>query len=516
MSPCSLNSVAGSLSSTRPARYSHSLSLLALMYFALLTLLACGGSQPDGSQAPPPRPQPGLTRLSSDTFSNPSSQHATEVEPGTFAFGATIVSAFQVGRIFNGGGADIGFATSLDGGGHWKSGVLPGLTIFEGGTSSAVSDPVVAYDSAHNVWLVASLPIGALTQVAVSRSVDGLRWEDPIIVSSTANADKPWITCDTTPTSPFFGHCYVEWDDPSTAQGTFWMTTSDDGGLTWHAAQNTVDFAAGVGGQPVVQPDGTVVVPAQNASGSDVLAFVSKDGGASWNSSLIVSTIENHFVAGSLRTSSLPSAAADAGGTIYLVWQDCRFRENCASNDIVMTTSTDGESWAVPFRIPIDPISGTVDHFIPALAVEPGMAGASTGISLTYYYYPAAACDVTTCQLYVGSISSLDGGHSWTQPMTLSGPMSLTWLPNTFSGVMVGDYVSTVYSGNKSFSIFAVAQVNSNSELDEAIYATTNGIEVATGNPSTRFTFVEVNTTAVSRSDHPLERFYDVDPDRIP
>src|SRR3954451_20886454 len=42
-----------------------------------------------------------LTRVSSDPFANTTSQHATEVEPDTFAFGATVVGAFQVGRFFN-------------------------------------------------------------------------------------------------------------------------------------------------------------------------------------------------------------------------------------------------------------------------------------------------------------------------------------------------------------------------------------------------------------------------------
>ena len=34
------------------------------------------------------------------------SQHGTEVEPDTFAFGLTIVAAFQVGRFFDGGASD--------------------------------------------------------------------------------------------------------------------------------------------------------------------------------------------------------------------------------------------------------------------------------------------------------------------------------------------------------------------------------------------------------------------------
>ena len=49
-----------------------------------------------------------LVQLSSDPFSNATSQHRTEVEPDTFAAGSTLVSAFQVGRFFGGGASDIG------------------------------------------------------------------------------------------------------------------------------------------------------------------------------------------------------------------------------------------------------------------------------------------------------------------------------------------------------------------------------------------------------------------------
>jgi hypothetical protein len=40
-----------------------------------------------------------LTRVSTDPYTNTTSQHRTEVEPDTFVAGNTIVSAFQVGRI---------------------------------------------------------------------------------------------------------------------------------------------------------------------------------------------------------------------------------------------------------------------------------------------------------------------------------------------------------------------------------------------------------------------------------
>src|SRR5436189_2249621 len=81
-----------------------------------------------------------LTQISSDPFTNSTSQHATEVEPGSFAYGSTIVAAFQQGRFTNGGGSDIGFATSTDGGATWAHGSLP-LTTFAGGPFHRASDP---------------------------------------------------------------------------------------------------------------------------------------------------------------------------------------------------------------------------------------------------------------------------------------------------------------------------------------------------------------------------------------
>src|SRR6516165_6852004 len=85
-----------------------------------------------------------LLQLSSDPFTNSTSQHATEVEPDTFASGSTFVSAFQVGRFFNGGATDIGFARSGDGGATWgPPGFLPGMTFSSNAAVpyERVSDP---------------------------------------------------------------------------------------------------------------------------------------------------------------------------------------------------------------------------------------------------------------------------------------------------------------------------------------------------------------------------------------
>src|SRR5207237_4364136 len=93
-----------------------------------------------------------LTHVIAHAFTHTTSQHATELEPDTFSNGATVVATFQVGRFFNGGASDIGFVRSGDGGATWDApGFLPGMTFTSGASSpyERVSDPSVAYDSAH-------------------------------------------------------------------------------------------------------------------------------------------------------------------------------------------------------------------------------------------------------------------------------------------------------------------------------------------------------------------------------
>src|SRR5437870_980900 len=118
-----------------------------------------------------------LTQVSSDPYTNPTSQHATEVEPDTFAAGGTVVATFQVGRFFSGGSSDIGFVRSGNGGKTWGSpGFLPGLTFNSGASTSPyerVSDPSVAYDAVHKTWLISSIPLlpsRSVPTVFVSRS----------------------------------------------------------------------------------------------------------------------------------------------------------------------------------------------------------------------------------------------------------------------------------------------------------------------------------------------------------
>jgi hypothetical protein len=429
-----------------------------------------------------------LTSLSSDPYTNSTSQHATEVEPDTFASGSTVVSAFQVGRFFDGGASNIGWARSGDGGSSWTNGFLPGITTFAGGTFARVSDPSVAFDAAHNTWLIVSLPLpGAGTGAAVvaSRSTNGgTTWGNPVTVATAGsgnagtNLDKTWVACDNTSTSPFYGHCYAEWDDNG-AGNRIKMSTSADGGLTWGPARETANAANGLGGQPLVQPNGTVVVPIDNANESSLLAFRSTNGGASWASATTITSISTHTVAGALRTGALPSAEMDAAGKVYLAWQDCRFRSSCSANDIVLTTSTDGVTWSAVARIPLHAAGSTFDHFIPGIAVDRSTSGSGARLGLAYYYYPNASCSAATCQLDVGFASSADGGQTWTAPVQLAGPLTLGWLANTNQGRMVGDYISTSFSGGTPRPVFASASAPSGGVFAEGMFTAPTGATAA-------------------------------------
>ncbi len=430
-----------------------------------------------------------LLQLSSDPYTNSTSQHQAEVEPDSYANGSTIVAATQVGRFTDGGSSNIGWATSTDNGTTWKSGFLPGTTVYATPTGQfdRVSDPSVAYDAAHKLWMISSLaitngftPVGAAVLVNTS-SDGGLTWNPPVVVANSNGSffDKDWIVCDNTSTSAFYGHCYVEWDNNSSGN-LVQMSTSSDGGATWSAGQATADNVSGLGGQPLVQPNGTVIVPFFS-SNATIAAFTSTNGGASWNSSVTIASQTDHQVA-SLRSEPLPSAEMDAAGKAYVVWQDCRFESGCSANDIVLSTSTDGTTWSQAQRIPIDAVGSNVDHFIPGIAVDPATSGNTAHLGLAYYFYPATNCTATTCQLEVGFVSSTNGGTTWSTETTLtSTPMNLSWLANTTQGSMVGDYISTSFSNGKAYPLFIVASAPNGNTLNEALFTTQTGLSILGG-----------------------------------
>jgi len=446
-------------------------------------------------------------QLSQDTFSGGNGQHQSEVEPGAFAYGPTIVTAFQVARVSSGGGMDIGWATSTNGGISWTNGYLPGLTEWyqsNGSTYASASDASVAYDLKHGVWIINTIPIAGGVDVAVNRSKDGLHWDNAVFVSKPGDADKNWIICDNTSTSPYFGNCYIGWDNSEIQ-----MTTSTDGGLTWSAPQPTQGGDYGIGVNPVVQPNGNVVVGFADYNGG-MSAFMSTNGGQSWTRAVSISNAPSHGEAGSLRSAGLPSTAIDGAGTVYVSWPDCRFESGCSANDIVYSSSSDGVHWSSVVRVPIDPVGSGVDHFIHGMGIDIKTSGGTAHMAITYYFYPVSNCG-NSCTLYAGYTQSSDGGTTWTAGRQLSGGMQLSWLPNTFSGRMVADYVATIFpAGGRAFPIYVIANPPVSGVYQQAVYTEGYGFTFGGGSEPA---FSSANDMPISgaKSDHPLRRPEDRD-----
>jgi hypothetical protein len=413
-------------------------------------------------------------RLSVDLSTNPDSQHETAVEPDSFAWGSTVVAAFQLGRYDERGAAsNIGTAVSTDAGRTWRRSVLPGVTVESQprGTQLRASDPTVAYDAVHGVWLVGTLTLAGAapaSSVLVARSQDGLHWSLPVTVASGPILDKDWLVCDDGAQSPHRGRCYAAYTDDALNRTV--VQSSDDGGLTWSdpvEASSTL-----VGTQPVVQPDGTLVVVAGDYNGAQgltgsMVSLVSTDGGATFTRS----TVATFRAARTdpMRAISLPSVDVDPSGKLYAVWDDCRFRTACTGNDLVLSTSTDGATWTAPARIPAPAGTASVSAFNPGLAADPTQPA---HLGLVYAYFTPGSCERAACALSTGFVSSTDGGTTWSVPQLLSPqPVRTTWLAHSEGGRMVGDYFSTSYAGGRWVPVFALAEAPVATRFREAIFA---------------------------------------------
>jgi hypothetical protein len=427
-------------------------------------------------------------QLSRDPFGDEEGQHQTEVEPDSYAVGSTIVTAFQAGRMVDGGASGIGFATSRDGGAQWRSGFLPSLTSESrpAGEAPSGSDPVVAFDALHGVWLVATVAESEVrVRTLVSRSRDGITWGAPVVAAGdpAEDDDKEWLVCDNGLASPFRGHCYLSYLDARSAE--IRTRISSDGGLVWSAPVVTAprtELGFVNGAQPVVRPDGTLVVVFDLAAGGDhfadpaasqIQAARSTDGGRTFGPVVTVAHVQAEDVQG-IRAPTLPSADVDAGGTVYVAWGDCRFRDECAVDDIVVARSRDGVAWTPPERVPLVPQGSDAQAFVPGLAVDPTAAGSTARVAVVAYTQ-AESCSYDTCRgIGVAFVSSRNGGRSWTAPRRLDAePMSMLWLPDTGLGRMLGDYVSTSYVRGRPVPVFALAAEPFGGQLREAIYAST-------------------------------------------
>lgn len=418
---------------------------------------------------------PALTQISSDPLAG-GGQHRSEGEPDLAANGSTLVSAFQVGRYDAGGGSQaVGWATSTDGGASWVHGLLPGVTAAASGPYARTADNTVDYDVTHGSWLISSLGINPTANghfrnaaLVVSRSPDGTKWSAPAIVDSSFQPDKGWLRCDNWPSSPFRGTCYLAYSylDRGVMLA---ISHTTDGGVTWSPAATTPSHGSGYNAQVVIQPNGNVVVTA--TAKNNLIAIRSTDGGRTWTNPTVAAPMHWHETTGGVAVEGAkPSVRVDGQGTIYAVWSDCRFRQSCRSNDLVISTSTDGLVWSPVQRIPIDAVSTEADHFLPGLGVDPTTAGPSARIGVVFYYYLHASCATPCRELTAGFISSSNGGGTWGKAIALTPSFNPAYAARAHADYFLGDYFSTVFVSGRPVTVIAYAKPPSGGLLDEAMY----------------------------------------------
>ncbi|TML08270.1 MAG: hypothetical protein E6G38_08015 [Actinobacteria bacterium] len=404
-------------------------------------------------------------RLSRDRYRAGGAQHETEVEPDSFAHGKTIVTAFQIGRFVDSGAANVGFATSHDAGTTWIIGILPRLSIFSAPPG-----------------LIGAVGLdGDGTVLTVSRSRDGVTWGAPVTAAKRdeGDYDKEWLACDNWLNSPFRGRCYLSYMDFEN-EGVM-TRRSLDGGRTWSEQVGWLlpptlrDIANGV--QPVVRPDGTVVIPFEmfESPGSrlnQMAAIRSVDGGATFLPATPIAPLLATDVEG-LRVPPLPSVAIDADGTTYLAWTDCRYITECQSNGIVISKSRDGINWTVPARVPTGGRGTFVNHFLPGLAALG--TGSHVRLAVAYYSAPTPTGCNYNCQSSIKAwLSRSDnGGRTWRAAQQLSTENVLSgWLADTGLGRMLGDYISTSWADGKPFPVFPLASAPIRGGFREELFVT--------------------------------------------
>jgi hypothetical protein len=247
----------------------------------------------------------------------------------------------------------------------------------------------------------------------------------------------------------------------------------------------------------------------------------STNGGSSYSSAKTITSISHHMVGGNLREGPLPTAEIDGGGTVYVVWLDCRFESGCTSNDLVLAKSSNLSTWTIS-KIPVTLGSGVQDYVIPGITVDKTTSGSSAHLVVTFYYQSATGNSVSSCTLGVGTISSTNGGSRWGTATAIISSTGVNafqqqWLATTSQGYMVGDYISTSFNGSGvAFGAFATATAptsgtacsgggfldNCNEPMDttvsgQALGATTAGATGAPGNTNNGVEWVLAASTGL-------------------
>jgi hypothetical protein len=280
---------------------------------------------------------------------------------------------------------------SSDGGSTWGGVDLP-LPPAKGNGVTFGSDPTLAFDSSGNLYygfIVVYVGSGNGingTAMAVARSTDGGQTYRQFTVFSVEGGgnhfnDKPMITADANPASPFRDSVYVAWDAATggSTGGGVRFARSIDHGKTFTTARIDDPHGQGraIGAIPFVGPNGEVYA-AWNDFAANTIAFNrSFDGGATWGTPRVVASktlpfaiaIPAEFSRGALVYPACDTDRSSGAhrGRLYCSWMDLTATGN---TDIFASYSDDGgTTWSA--ARPVTDRLQNVDRFNHWMSVDP-------------------------------------------------------------------------------------------------------------------------------------------------
>ncbi|HZU12702.1 MAG TPA: sialidase family protein [Chloroflexota bacterium] len=316
---------------------------------------------------------------------------------------------------------------------------------------------------------------GGKSAIVLTHSIDhGRSYRNPVVIDNNPADDKPSMTVESVPGRP--SHIFVSWTRWHNSSSDIWVARSTNGGATFSRPRMLYSTSLdNFGSVPVVGLHGRIYVfwstyPEAGLSAprpTRIMMRVSSDDGAHFSPARRVASFTSIPVMeqpGSMRTLPTATAAATAGGAVYLAWTQAGARDGSGYDaNIELTRSADGGStWSRHIRVN-DATRG--DRFMPALTA----LGADT-VGLAFYDRRAGTGNLGVYatevafdgRFHVAPNRRVGRGSSPISDITYIAPGSTCFSPGRF----FGDYIGVAAAAGDLCVVWADTQLHRANETD--------------------------------------------------